>query len=162
MRNKIRIETFLNKVDIRNLLIDIWKICDDTNIDKVEKDILDNIVDIKEKWNYMPDLRFSQVLIGLNYITNQPGSWFYYEEDQILKLQGHKPRDYVFWGNLYDKDGIELSEVNYILIKNLNTDHIQKLINSKWIKKGSEIYEIMCHELLIRTRKEKLSILSGI
>lgn len=151
MRNKVRIDNFLNNVDISNLINDIWKL---SNVD-VQR-IIDNISDIKEKWYEMPDMRFSQILVYLSYINNESGFWYYYEEDEILKIQGYKPRDYVYWGNIFDKNGNKLPEVNYILIKDMNLDHMQTLIKHDWIRKGSDIYKVIESEILIRTRKEKL------
>lgn len=151
MRNKVRIENFLNKVNINHLINDIWKL---TDIDI--KNIIDNIPLIKEKWHDMPDLRFSQILIRLNFIPNSFGFWYYYEEDDILKLQGYKPRDYKFWGNIYNKDGELLPETNYILVKNMNIDHMQKLIDGKWLREGTEMYKVILDELINRLRKEKL------
>ena len=155
MRNVVRIENFLNKVDIKDLIINIWKF---SGID-IQK-IVDNIETIKEEWLFMPDLRFSQMLVNLGYVPNIPGAWYYYEEDEILNLQGYKPREYIYWGNIYDKDKNKLPEVNYILVKDLGIDHMQTLIDGKWLRKDSDMYKIISDELLIRSRKEKLKKLN--
>jgi hypothetical protein len=151
MRNEVRIDNFLKKVNINHLITNIWKL-PDINV----QNIINNIPIIREHWMHMPDLRFSQILIYLDYVPNLSGGWFYYEEDEILEIQGYKPREYTFWGNLYDKDKNKLPEVNYILVKDLNIDHMQNLIDGNWIKNGTKIYKIISDELKIRSRREKL------
>jgi hypothetical protein len=151
MRDKARIDNFLKKVNINHLIVDIWKL-PDANV----QNIINNILIIRENWMTIPDLRFSQILIYLNYIPNLSGTWYYYEEDEILELQGYKPREYTFWGNLYDKDRNQLPEINYILVKDLNIDHMENLITGNWITKGTKIYKIISDELKIRSRREKL------
>lgn len=156
MRNKIRIDNFLNKVNIRDLLINIWKICDDTNVDVIEKNIIDNISYIREQWYEFFDFRFSQILIYLGFINNTSGCWFYYDEEEILKFQGYKPRDYKFWGSIYNKDGELLPETKYNLVKDLDINHMQRLVDGKWLKENTEIFKVISDELRNRLRKEKL------
>ena len=163
MRREARIENFLEKVNIKDLLLNIWKIYpNDIDAESYEKIIINNIDTIREFWHENYDLRFSQVLINLGLIENFPGFWYNYEEEYILKEQGYKPRDYIFWGNVYDKNGKKLDEVNYILIKNMNTDHIQNLINGGWLRSGSEMHKLMSDELKMRLRKDKLKKIKNI
>jgi len=161
MRNEVRIDNFLNKVNIRDLLLNIWKICDDNNIDQIEKSITDNINNIKNNWYISQHLRFSQILVNFNYIPNIPGTWYYYENDEILKKQGWKPRDYIFWASIYDKDGNKLNEYKYSLIKDLNISHMQKLIDNDWIS-NDYLRKIVEQEINRRTRKEKLKTINKI
>lgn len=161
MRNINRIENFISKVNIRHLLLEVWKICDDTNVDKIEKNITDNLLKITEEWYLYYDHRFSQVLVNLGYIPNMPGSWYYYEEGDILSLQGYKPRDYVFWGSIFDRDGNRLEDTKYVLIKDLEISHMEKLIEGNWLRSDS-IYKIISDELMIRSRKEKLKIINSL
>jgi hypothetical protein len=160
MRNKVRIDNFLSKVNLRDLLLNIWNVCDDTNIDQIEKTILDDIDVIKQHWLSYYDLRFSQVLINNGYLPNSSGFWYYYEEDEILAEQGWKARDYVYWGSIYDKQGNKMEEYTYALIKDLEIDHMQKLIDGNWIREGSFMYKTVTDELLRKKRKEKLKIIN--
>lgn len=161
MRKIVRINNFLDKVDIRDLLLNIWKVCDDSDIDFVEKFILDNILVIKEYWLLHFDLRFSQVLINLEYIPYILGVWYNYEEDEILKMQGYLPRDYIFWGSIYDDKGNTLSETSYKLIKDLDINHMQKLIDGDWI--GNYFtFKIINEELVRKLRKNKLTVINNI
>lgn len=162
MRNSIRIDNFLSKVDIRDLLLNIWKVCDENYVDSLEKLILDNIGYITEEWKFMYDIRFSQILVNLGFIPNMPGPWYHYEEDEILKMQGYKPRDYIFWGSIYDSDGKRLDDTKYNLIKDLEITHMQKLIDGTWLQKDSYVYKIISDELRIRSRREKLKKLKNI
>jgi len=90
MRDINRIDLFLEKVDFRILLRDIWKIPDMEDIEILEhyvSVIVSNIDDITEYWKDCPDLRFSQVLIATGVLPNISGMWYYMEEDEILELQ---------------------------------------------------------------------------
>ena len=156
MRAEIRIDNFLLKVDIRDLLLNIWKVCDDSNVDSIHNNIVNNMSYIRETWHYDYDLRFSQVLIHLGYLPNSIGFWFYLEEDEILKKQGYKPREYTFWGSVYDKDGQLLKETRYSLVKDLERSHIEKIIFGGFVREGTEIYDIMVYELKLKSRREKL------
>lgn len=155
MRNIVRIDNFLEKVNIRNLLLNIWKICDDTNIDQVEKTILDNISSIKKYWNDYRDLRFSQVLVNQGYLPNMSGYWYYYEENDILKEQGLKPREYIYWGSIFDSNGERLPETKYSLIKDLTIEHMQKLATGGWLR-NDDIDKIINDELKMKLRIKKL------
>lgn len=155
MRNIVRIDNFLNKVDIRNLLLNIWKICDDSNIDQVEKTILDNISSIREYWNDYSDLRFGQVLVNQGYLPNMSGYWYYYEENDILKEQGLKPREYLYWGSIFNSNGERLSDTKYSLIKDLTIEHMQKLVIGGWLR-NDDIDKVINDELKLKLRAEKL------
>jgi hypothetical protein len=161
MRNKVRIDNFLSKVNIKHLLLHIWKICDDSNIDKVEKSILDNISQIRNYWIDYSDLRFSQVLVNLGYLPNMSGFWYYYEENDILKDQGYKPREYVYWGSIFDSNGNRLPQTKYSLIKDLTIDHLQKLVSGGWLR-NEEITKIVEDELKIKLRLEKLKKINNL
>lgn len=161
MRNIIRIDNFLSKVDLRYLLLHIWKICDDNNIDQVEKSILDNLSSIREYWSAYRDLRFSQVLVNLGFIPNMSGYWYYYEEDEILKEQGCKPRDYIYWGSIFDNNGERLPETKYSLIKDLTIEHMQKLVSNGWLR-NDNIDKIINDELKLKLRIEKLKKINNL
>lgn len=161
MRNKVRIDNFLSKVNIKHLLLHIWKICDDSNIDEVEKSILNNISQIRDYWIDYSDLRFSQILVNLGYLPNMSGFWYYYEENDILKDQGYKPREYVYWGSIFDSNGNRLPQTKYSLIKDLTIDHLQKLVSGGWLR-NEEITKIVEDELKIKLRLEKLKKINNL
>jgi len=129
MRNPIRIDKFLELVDMGNLLTNIWKLPlqDDslramTSLLAVKKD------DISEFWHNNPDLRFSQVLINMGFMPNYEGFWYYKEEPEILEEQGLTPETFLFWGQNYDKDMVLLPKTVYKVINELNTDHIEAIL----------------------------------
>jgi len=162
MRNSVRVDNFLSKVDIRDLLLNIWKICDDSNIDDVEKSILNDIDKIKHEWKLFYDQRFSQILVNNGYIPYMSDAWYYYEEDEILKMQGYKPRDYIFWGSIYNSDGELLEETRYSLIKDLEISHLQKIIEGNWLNNKPFMRKILTDELRTKSRREKLKQLKNI
>lgn len=165
-RNHFKIENFLSKVNIRQLLLETWGICDLTNINAVEKNIIDNLEKIKFEWLIWDDFRFSQITMGylskaMNNI-NKSGDWYYYDDDEILKRQGYKPRDYCMWGSIYDENGNELEYTKYRLVCDLEISHMQKLLNDGWVSEGSFMYKVISDELRMRLRKEKLKRLSDV
>lgn len=139
MRLKERIIPFFNKVDLIDLLESRWKeLSVIESFDPIEavKQIISHRDSIEKQWLENPDLRFSQILVNLNYIPNAPGLWYYEEEYDILIDQGAEPRDVLYWGKNYDKDENLLPETEYILIKDLTTDHIKGIF--KFIKKNKQ------------------------
>lgn len=83
-----------------------------------------------KSWQHNPDLRLSQALVNSNVMPNFSGFWYYLEDETtMISTSILEPRDIIFWGQNYDKDFNRLPETNYILIKNMNTDHIQAIIN---------------------------------
>lgn len=85
MRKIERIDPFVDAVipdRIKDVIVNVW------HLPIPEDDTLQSIIDLKEhirlSWKMNPDLRFSQVLIGLGY-PNFPGFWFYMEEEEILE-----------------------------------------------------------------------------
>lgn len=135
MRNIKRIDRFLELVDNENLLTNIWKLpLKDADLRAVLSLISVKGREIKEFWYNNPDLRYSQVLIGLGIVPNYPGFWFGYEEDEILEDQGIKGHPLLLWGVNFDKDMNQLPETDYRFICDLETDHIQAILDGKWTK----------------------------
>ena len=148
MRLKQRIDIFLKLVDIRKAL-DIY--FERVNISEELKDtftltILEKYEKIRSFWKSNYDLRFPQVLINMGIIPNYSGFWYYIEEVEILLKLGIEPREFLFWGRNYDKDMHKLPKTEYLLIKDMNTDHIQAIIDGKWCISGIH-YETFLKEL---------------
>lgn len=139
-RPKERIPIFWNLVDGR-----IGEILEmlgyNANLDSTQ-DIVESIYDrefeLIEFWNLHPDLRFTQVLVNLNIIPNNPGFWYYMEENEILQRLGLNVREYLLWGQRYDKDMNLLPEVVYKTISHMDTGHIKAIIDGGWCR--SETY----------------------
>ena len=85
MRSIERIEPFLEKVDINKLFKDIWKLPEYSDPDKMESLLAEDYDIILSFWKDNPDLRFSQLLISMNYIPNILGFWYYMKEEEILE-----------------------------------------------------------------------------
>lgn len=135
MRNIKRIDRFLELVDNENLLTNIWKLpLKDADLRAVLSLISVKGREIKEFWYNNPDLRYSQVLIGLGIVPNYPGFWYMYEEDEILEDQGIKGYPLLLWGVNFDKNMNQLPETDYRFICDLETDHIQAILDGKWTK----------------------------
>ena len=83
---------FLEEVDLKYLFTNTWALYErfDSMVYILVERIKEDKLAIKKFWRDNPDLRFSQVLIIMNYMQNIPGFWFYIEEDEILKRQQNK------------------------------------------------------------------------
>jgi hypothetical protein len=138
MRLKERIKPFLELVD--------WEKAIDFLFPGLTKEVKDDIVarihmnmqGIEIVWNEAPDLRITQVLVNTDTIPNYPGFWYYKEEHEILLNQGIPLREFLMWGNNYDKDMNRLPETKWLLLKDMNTDHIEAILDGDWAK--SELY----------------------
>lgn len=121
MRPKERIPIFLKLVDF-NKLEDKWEI----NISQDLRGIIlsEKVIDY---WLENPDQRFGQILINLGLIADDLIIWIN-EENDILIEQGIDPKEFLLWGINYDKDKNSLSETQWKLCKDLESDHIQKIL----------------------------------
>lgn len=149
MRPIERIIPFLKFVDgkVDNVIYAIWGF----NTSPVEQIRLyyENEEVIKRFWLENPDLRFSQVLINLGIIPNMPGFWYYMEEDEILEQLGIPAREYLLWGQNYDKDMNLLPKTIRKPIKELTTEHIQAILDGCYT--GNKKYlECFKNELKLR------------
>ena len=152
MRNKERIDLFLNLIDVKKVLDIYFK--KDTSISEEIKQthtqkILEKYEEIRKYWKLHSDLRFSQVLVNMKVIPNYEGFWYYWEEEEILLKLGIEPREFLFWGRNYDKDMNQLPKTEYLLIKNMKTDHIKAILDGKWCTFGI-YYDTFIKELELR------------
>lgn len=104
-----------------NKIIDIW-----------------NNIELQLFWENNIDLRLSQVLISSGIIDNYRGFWFYKEcAEMCIDCGILNPEEILFWGQRYDKDCKLLPNTNYILLKNMEVSHIEKLLERH--KNGEQI-----------------------
>ena len=150
-RPKERIIPFLEftKERIEEICKDVWNISNEKDFNIIDSN--DNLEKIENFWLENPDLRFSQVLVGLGIIPNIPGFWYYIEEDEILEKLGIPTREYLLWGQNYDKDMNLLPKTLYKPIKDLSTDHIQAILEGGYAKR----------EKYIKCFKEELKLRNG-
>ena len=135
MRNIKRIDRFLELVNNENLLTNIWKLpLKDDSLRAVLSLIAVKNKEITEFWKENPDLRYSQVLVNMGIIPNYPGFWYFTEEDEILEQQGLPLSEYMLWGVNFDKDMNRLPETYYRFICDLDTDHIEAILDGQWTK----------------------------
>ena len=132
MRLKERIPIFLELVDWNNLFKNIWKEFS-KEFDIYTGTVLERINFIPHYWKLHPDLRISQILVNLGIIPNTPGFWYYMEEWEILEEQGVNPRDYYLWTSVFFKNGNRRKNPKVKVLKDMDTGHIEKLLNGNWI-----------------------------
>jgi hypothetical protein len=84
--------------------------------------------DLKKLHNEYPNLRFSQILQHMG--LYQSGTWFYKEDYEVLIELGVQPREVLYWGNNYSKNNNRLKKTNWMLIKDMDTEHIEAVLNN--------------------------------
>jgi hypothetical protein len=87
--------------------------------------------DIKIFHQVNPFLRFSQVLQFFN--LYKEGFWFFIEDEAVLMSLGVEPREVLYWGNNYSAKGNRLKKTNWMLIKDMNTEHIKAVLDGNFI-----------------------------
>ena len=136
MRRPERIPIFLDLTygKVSDILFLVFNLS--TYLDTVEivNKYYNKLSEIKSFWLDNPDLRFSQALVAKEIIPNIPGSWYYMEENEILDQLGFDPRNYLLWGQVFDKDMNRLPEPIYRPIKDLETGHIQAILDGNWCR----------------------------
>lgn len=144
IRPKERINVFLEKADMRNVLDVYFPTLDGEIKQEFLKKIYFNFEELRKAWYENPDWRFSQVLVNSGTLSNIPRSWYYIEEGELLEKQGIPLREILFWGRNYDKDMNRIPETEWVLIKDMSTEHIIAIVdgnftgNPKYLKAFKE------------------------
>lgn len=82
-----------------------------------------------EKWLKYPNLRLTQLLVTNDIIPNESGMWYYKEDDDLMIEAGLlQPNEILFWSSNYDKEGNPLKNTIFRQIKDLETEHIKKIL----------------------------------
>jgi hypothetical protein len=157
MRPKRRIEIFLEKADLVNVINIMFPGLEEMYKEKYVKDIKKNLSLVKEFWNEHYDLRFSQVLVNMGIVPNYPGYWYYMEEGEILEKLNIDPKEYILWGNNYDKDMNRLEETKYLLVGEMNTGHIEAILDSG-LTRNPKYVKAFKDELKLRKDEKKYNL----
>jgi hypothetical protein len=116
MRRPERILGFLQTVDWK-FLGERWNM----NLEHLD------IPTIITEWKKVPDQRIGQLLINLGMLEDSIRVWVD-EEENILRDQGVKPRQYTFWGRNFNEKKELLPKTEWLLIKDMTTEHIQAIL----------------------------------
>lgn len=156
MRPIERIDIFLNKIkeddNLEKVLHEVYKL----NVDKDGIKIIQsgyNVIEIF--WKENPDWRFSQVLVNTGLLPNYPGFWYYIEDEEVLEKLGLEPRNIYFWGVNFTKDMVRLPKTEWRLIRDLDTDHIEAILDGNWVTRGNKYHKFFIDEL--KRREDELS-----
>ena len=157
MRRPERIPIVMRNLDIEKFLKD--------NLGKQYlPEMLTNVVKdwgkIEDGWKEQYDIRLGQYLVNQGYTPDNIRIWNVEEVDYMIDHDMIEPREICFWGVNYTKDMKKLRETEYLLIKDLETDHIEAIlgkndIGKKWVKDGSP-YEGYLENELERREEEQI------
>ncbi len=86
--------------------------------------------DLKKLHNEYPDLRFSQILQHMG--LYKEGFWYHIEDEAVLMSLGVEPREVLYWGNNYSKNNNRLKKTNWMLIKDMDTEHIKAVLSNNF------------------------------
>ena len=126
MRNKLRIPICL-KLLFQNKII--YKFLG-TNAPGWAKKLHENWELIEKEWNKYPDYRFGQLLSNLNLIDKEIENiiWNIEEDNWLIQNNYCNIEDIKFWGVNYYKNGKKRKTTKFVLLKDLETDHIINII----------------------------------
>lgn len=125
MRPIERINNFLDKVDWK-LLWERWGISELLKKSKVYINSLNKEI-IVNYWKENPDQRIGQLMVNLGLIPDSVKIWND-EEPDILLAQGIPPEECLYWTSIYDKEDNLLDKPITRLIKDLEPNHIKKIL----------------------------------
>ena len=127
MRNKNRIQIVLDLMLNKEILLHFLN----TSSQKLIDDLYNNWEEIKEEWLKYPDCRLGQLLVNLNLIPSKNIEhiiWNIEEDDWLIKNGYCNIEDIKFWGVNYYKNGKQRKTTKFILLKDLDIDHIRNII----------------------------------
>ena len=94
--------------------------------------------EVEEYWKESHDQRFGQLLVNMSKLYHF-SSCYHQEEDDWLIDKGYiNVEDIKFWGQNYTKDMVKLDKTNWVLLRDLTTDHIKGLIKF-FVEQGKTI-----------------------
>ena len=146
MRPKERIPIFLKLVNW-DALEEKW----DVDISPTLRSKLYLNSEIIKYWLENYDQRFGQMLINQGLLPDSLRVWCD-EENDILDDQNVSPREYLLWGKCYDKDMNPLPKIEWILIKDMSTDHIKAIL------RDVEEHKMGCKENYLKAFKEEIKL----
>ena len=97
---------------------------------------------IEKEWLKSPDQRFGQLLSNLGLVSKEIENhiWNIEEDDWLIKNGYCNIEDIKFWGVNYYKNGKKRKTTKFILLKDLDDDHIQNLI--KWSEDQNALHRL--------------------
>jgi len=106
---------------------------------KQNKFPLEKVLPLKEEWLKYTDYRLGQLIDNNDFKTGQKElseflqskidrMLFHIEDNDLLLALGIPVRDFFIWGKNYDENGNQLEKTEYILLKDMGTDHIENVI----------------------------------
>ena len=129
MRNEKRIPIVLEKISWFNFIQNntgLGKMS--SELSGIVNNIKNNLDTIKKEWLENPDLRLGQLLINNGLAPDLGSLWNVEEDDWLISEDYCNIEDVKFWGRNYDKDMNRLSQTEFVLLKDLTTDHIKAII----------------------------------
>ncbi len=129
MRNEKRIPIVLEKISWFNF------IQSNTGLSKTGSELAVIVINIEgnlgiieKEWLDNPDLRLGQLLINEGFAPDLGSLWNVEEDSWLVENDYCNIEDIKFWGRNYDENMVRLPEIEYILLKDLTTDHIKAII----------------------------------
>lgn len=126
MRSELRIQPFLRRLDVPELIKNMYPDAPDTS-EMVDKTVpLINSKDFVRYWEDNPDLRFGQIMFNLGLEFFDP--IYHKEEAEILRQCGWPIRKCIQWTSIMDRDKNLLDQPVSRFIDELDTDHLLTMV----------------------------------
>lgn len=147
MRNKERIPIILKNIEWETFLIDMFGKDYDRDILTHLKSVLPQL---KEYWSEYYDMRIGQALINMGVIPDSLKAWHVEGTEWMIDNKLVKSRDILFWGVNYTKEMEQLPKTDWRLIKDLDTEHIQAILDGGYVRYNDYYKENFENELKFR------------
>lgn len=147
MRSKNRIPIILENIDWNIFLTDMYG-------KDYDKDILSliivNLSKWKKYWTEHYDQRIGQALINFGVIPDNFNAWNTEGIDWMIDNKLVEPRDILYWGVNFTKNMDKLHKTEWRLIKDLDTGHIQAVLDGGFVRNNSLYEKHFKNELKLR------------
>lgn len=110
-----------------------------------------------EEWLMRQDQRLIQLLVNLDVTGHFPHDYQCEESDWLLEHDLVQYRDILFWGQNFDENDVQLPETKYVLIKDMELDHVKAILKAnkdRGIPVSGTLLKVFNNEL---DRRELLS-----
>jgi len=134
MRRPERIPIVLANIDWEKFLT----IVDEKPSDDTLKGVFENLPKIEDYWTEHPDVRLGQLLVNMELAPDE--LWNLEEDQWMVDTDQIDAKDIMFWGVNYTKDMVQLPETEFRLIRDLNTEHIEAILDGGFVSRNP-IYE---------------------
>lgn len=131
---------------------------------KKNKFPLEKVLPLKQEWLESYDLRLGQLIWNNDYrnMENELSEFlqckinkmlFHIEDNELMLQLGIPARNFFLWGKNFDEHGNQLWKTKFVLLKDIETDHLENIIEYLKENEPSYVLPLFINELNLRMKK---------